>query len=56
MVKVDGFAQLPDVTSGRMEVRRLTGESFVPVLVLDNGEVIKDSEDIVAWARENPQV
>jgi glutathione S-transferase len=56
VVKVYGFAQLPDVTSGRMEVRRLTGESFVPVLVLDDGEVVKDSKHIVAWARENPAV
>jgi hypothetical protein len=24
------------------------------VLVLDNGEVIKDSNNIVAWARDNP--
>ena len=54
-MKVHGFAQLPDVTSGRKEVKRLTGESFVPVLVLDNGEVIKDSENIVALARNNPQ-
>jgi hypothetical protein len=48
-----GSAQ-PDVTRGRKDVRRLTGESFVPVLVLDDGTVIKDSNDIVAWARANP--
>ena len=53
--EVYGFAQLPDVTSGRKEVKRLTSESFVPVLVLDDGEVIKDSENIVALARNNPQ-
>ena len=29
-------------------------ESFVPVLVLDDGQVIKDSKNIVAWARDNP--
>ena len=56
VVKVYGFAQLPDVTSGRKEVKRLTGESFVPVLVLDDGQIIKDSKNIVGWARENPQV
>ncbi len=54
VVKSYGFARLPDVTSGRKEVRRLTGESWVPVLVLDNNEVIKDSDNIVAWARHNP--
>ena len=52
--RVYGLAPLPDVTRGRREVRRLTGESFVPVLVLDDGEVIKDSKNIVAWAREHP--
>ncbi|MBA2763430.1 MAG: hypothetical protein H0U42_01910 [Thermoleophilaceae bacterium] len=56
VVKVYGFAQLPDVTSGRQEVKRLTGESLVPVLVLEDGEAIKDSENIVAWARDNPAV
>ena len=54
MVKCYGFAQLPDVTSGRKEVKRLTGESFVPVLVLDDGTIIKDSKTIAAWARTNP--
>jgi len=54
-VKCYGLASLPDVTSGRKEVKALTGESFVPVLVLDEGEVIADSENIVAWARQNPQ-
>ena len=54
VVRVYGFAGLPDVTRGRREVKRLTGESFVPVLVLDDGAVIKDSTRIVEWARANP--
>jgi hypothetical protein len=54
VVRVYGFASLPDVTSGRREVKRLTGESFVPVLVLDDGEVVADSRNIEAWARDNP--
>ena len=54
VVKCYGLGQLPDVTSGRKEVKRLTGESWVPVLVLDDGAVIKDSQRIVAWARDNP--
>ena len=53
VVRAYGFAGLPDVTSGRREVKRLTGESFVPVLVLDDGAVIEDSSNIVAWARTN---
>src|SRR3954470_5545882 len=51
VVKSYGVAGLPDFTRGRKEVKRLTGESFVPVLVLDEGTVIKDSKNIVAWAQ-----
>ena len=54
MVRTYGFGQLPDLTSGRKEVKRLTGESWVPVLVLEDGQVIRDSDRIVAWAREHP--
>jgi glutaredoxin len=54
VVKAHGFAALPDITRARKEVKRLTGESFVPVLVLDDGQVIRDSKNIVAWARDNP--
>jgi len=54
VVKVYGLGQLPDFTKGRKEVRRLTGQSYVPVLVLDDGTVIEDSAKIIAWAREHP--
>ena len=54
VVRAYGFAGLPDVTRARREVRRLTGASYVPVLVLDDGRVVSDSENIVAWARDNP--
>jgi hypothetical protein len=54
VVRSYGFAALPDLTSARREVKKLTGESFVPVLVLDDGEVIQDSTNIVAWARDHP--
>ena len=53
VVRTYGFGQLPDVTSGRKEVKRLTGQSFVPVLVLDDGQVIRESDNIVEWARTN---
>ena len=53
IVRTYGFAALPDVTRGRREVKGLTGESFVPVLILDEGTVIKDSQNIVAWAQDN---
>jgi hypothetical protein len=54
VVKVYSFGFLPDVTRGRKTVRRLTGDSYVPVLVLDDGEVVKGSTDIVSWARQSP--
>jgi hypothetical protein len=54
VVKCYGFARLPDVTRGRKEVKRLTGQSFVPVLVLDDGAVIQDSKNIVDWVLDNP--
>jgi hypothetical protein len=54
VVRCYGFAGLPDVTSGRRKVRRLVGESSVPVLVLDDGQVVRHSRAIAAWARENP--
>ena len=40
-------------TPGREEVKRLTGSSMVPVLVTDDGEVIRDSMRIVEWAQRN---
>jgi hypothetical protein len=54
VVKSYGLGALPDVTSGRKEVKELTGQSWVPVLVLDDGEVIQDSKKIVSWAQQNP--
>jgi hypothetical protein len=43
-----------DLSPGRREVKRLTGNYWVPVLVLDDGEVIQGSEKIVAWAKSHP--
>jgi hypothetical protein len=54
VVRCYGFSSLPDVTPGRRKVKRLTGKSFVPVLEIDDGEVIADSANIVAWAQEHP--
>ncbi len=53
--KVYGLALLPKfLNPQRKEVRELTGDDWVPVLVTDDGEVIKDSKQIVAWASEHP--
>jgi glutathione S-transferase len=57
VVKSYGLGILPDFlnfTHGRREVRRLTGSNVVPVLVTDDGEVVKDSQNIVKWAEDNP--
>ena len=52
--RVYSLGFLPDLTSGRREVKRLTGQSYVPVLVLTDGDIVKGSDEIVAWARANP--
>ena len=54
LVKSYGLGPLPDMTSGRKEVRKLTGQSWVPVLVTDDGEVVQDSKRIAEWAKQNP--
>lgn len=38
----------------RAEVRKLSGSNEVPILVLDDGEVISGSGAIAAWADEHP--
>ena len=38
----------------RAEVKKLSGQSNVPILVLDDGEVISGSGEIARWAREHP--
>lgn len=38
----------------RAEVKQLSGQQSVPILVLDDGEVITGSATIVKWAREHP--
>ena len=57
VVKSYGGGILPDLmnpTSGRREVKELTGNSWVPVLVTDDDEVVQDSKRIVEWAKANP--
>jgi hypothetical protein len=57
VIKSYGLGLFPDVlnrTAGREEVKRLTGDTWVPMLLTDDGEVVKDSKKIVEWARNNP--
>jgi hypothetical protein len=43
-----------DLSPGRREVKRLTGNHWVPALVLDSGGVIQGSREIAEWARSHP--
>ena len=55
VVRTYGLGALPKfVNPTRREVRELTGQQWVPVLVTDDGEVIQDSKRIIQWAKDNP--
>ena len=57
VVRCRGWGMLPgwlNRTVGRREVRRLTGSDWVPVLVTDEGAVVRGSQAIVAWAEDRP--
>jgi glutathione S-transferase len=38
----------------RTEIKKLSGTNEVPILVLDDGEVISGSGTIARWAKEHP--
>ncbi len=38
----------------RQEIERLSGTKEVPILLLDDGEVVSGSGDIARWAKEHP--
>lgn len=44
---------LPSRHRDRAEIRELSGQNAVPILVLDDGTVISGTGTIVSWAREN---
>lgn len=44
---------LPNRARDRAEIEQLSGQRSVPILVLDDQQVITGSEAIVSWAREN---
>jgi hypothetical protein len=57
VVKAHGLGMLPGIfnrTKGREEVKRLTGNYWVPVLVQDDGTYIQGVREIRAWAQANP--
>jgi hypothetical protein len=57
VIRSYGLGPFPEAlnrTRGRQEVKRLTGNSWVPVLVTDDGAVIQGSREIESWAQANP--
>jgi len=40
--------------SARRTVKRMTGNYKVPTLLIEDGRIVDGSENIVAWAAENP--
>lgn len=46
----------PSRNKDRAEIKALSGTNEVPVLVLDDGNVISDSSKIVRWVKEHPRV
>jgi hypothetical protein len=57
VIKSYGFGLLPgfmNLTRGRREVKKLTGNYWVPVLVTDDGEVVQGSDKIKDWAKAHP--
>jgi glutathione S-transferase len=58
-IKVVGGYRLMPWTWGkrdddRAEVKKLSGTNEVPILVLDDGEVISGSATIARWAKDHP--
>jgi glutathione S-transferase len=55
---VGGYRMLPwtwgSREEDRAEIRKLSGANEVPVLVLDDGEVVAGSSTIARWAGEHP--
>ena len=55
---VGGYRLMPWTRGSRKDdravVRQLSGTDEVPILVLDDGEVVSGSSHIARWAREHP--
>jgi hypothetical protein len=54
VVRTGGCYGSDPLWPGRRKVKRLTGNYKVPTLRLDDGRIVDGSENIVAWAAENP--
>ena len=59
VVRCYGWGLLPpwlNRSRGRREIRRITGQDWVPVLVTADGAVTSGSKDIAAWAGRQRQM
>ena len=59
VIRSYGLGMLPDMfnkTPGRQEVKRLTGNHWVPALVTDDGTAIQGSREIIEWAQAHAAV
>jgi len=57
VVKAYGLGVLPNwlnMTKGRREVREMTGNNWVPLMITDDGEQIQGSQRIIDWAASHP--
>lgn len=44
----------PSRSEDRAEIKAMSGTNEVPILVLDDGEVVSGSSHIARWAKEHP--
>lgn len=56
IVTVPGYRMLPWTRRGdvRAEIRELSGQDDVPVLQLEDGEIVAGSGRIIEWAKAHP--
>jgi hypothetical protein len=58
VVRSYGLGLLPgainELTRGRREVKEMTGNYWVPLLLIGDGEAIQGSKKIIAWAQAHP--
>ncbi|HEX3688683.1 MAG TPA: glutathione S-transferase N-terminal domain-containing protein [Solirubrobacteraceae bacterium] len=57
VIRSYGLGPLPGLINDRTprrEVKELTGNYWVPLLVTDDGEAIQGSSKIIAWAQAHP--
>lgn len=56
MIRTYGCYGTDRFFSGRRAIKELTGNYKVPTLVLDDGNVIDESQRIADWATQNAKI